>query len=99
MATDTTFVADATVLADQVRDQFLATVKQGNELALNAVNAWSKAVSAIPMPELPEVPGAPKAADFTNATTYSFDLAIELLNIQRDFALQVVNAMTPVATA
>lgn len=98
MATDT-FTTDVTVLADQVRDQFLATVKQSNELALNAVNTWSKAVSALPIPELPEVPGAPKAADLTTATTYSFDLAIELLNIQRDFALQVVNAMTPTATA
>lgn len=101
MAADTTFpyAADATALADQVREQFFATVKQGNELALNAVTSWTKAVAAVPVPELPEIPGALKVSDFTDATKYSFDFAIELLNTQREFALQLVDAMTPAHTA
>lgn len=101
MATATVFPASAelTQLADQVREQFLVTVKQGNDLALSAVNSWSKAVSAIPMPELPEMPGVPALADFSAVTTYSFDLAIELLNIQRDFALQVGSALMPAKSA
>jgi hypothetical protein len=33
------------------------------------------------------------------ATTFTFDLAADLLNAQRDFALQLTNVLVPAKTA
>lgn len=101
MATDTIFPAsaDVTLFAEQAGSQLLALVKQSNEFALNAVNAWSKAVAALPVPEVAEIPGVPALPDYSALTSYSFDLAIDLLNTQREFALQVGAALAPAKAA
>ena len=98
MATDTIFPAsaDITEFAEQAGTQLVSLVKQGNEVALNFVNSWSNAVAALPIPEVPAVPALP---DYSTLTSYSFDLAIELLNVQRDFALQVGAALAPAKAA
>jgi hypothetical protein len=79
-------------MADQVREQLVSTVKQGQQLTVDAVQAWAKAVSVLPTPELPEIPGVAALPDFEATTKYTFDLAIELLNAQRDFALQLAKS-------
>jgi hypothetical protein len=87
--------ADITEFADQVREQVIATVKQGHEIALTAVQSWTKAVAALPVADLPEVPGLSELPDVKTIANYSFDLAIDLLNLQRDFAVQVGQAFVP----
>jgi hypothetical protein len=82
-------------IAQQVREQFVSTVKQGQQLTVDAVQAFTKAVSVLPTPELPEIPGVPALPNVEAVTTYTFDLAIDLLNAQREFALQLASAFTP----
>jgi hypothetical protein len=82
-------------IAQQVREQFVSTVKQGQQLTVDAVQAFTKAVAVLPTPELPEIPGVPALPNVQAVTTYTFDLAIDLLNAQREFALQLASAFTP----
>jgi hypothetical protein len=99
MTTTTTKTAPKTTdlpeIAQQVREQFVSTVKQGQQLTVDAVQAFTKAASVLPTPVLPEIPGVPALPGVVAVTTYTFDLAIELLNAQRDFALQLAGAFTP----
>jgi hypothetical protein len=83
-------------IAQQVREQLVSSVKQGQQLTVDAVTALTKAASVLPTPELPEIPGVPALPGVEAVTTYTFDLAIELLNAQRDFALQLASAFAPV---
>jgi hypothetical protein len=82
-------------IAQQVREQLVSTVKQGQQLTVDAVQAFTKAVSVLPTPELPEIHGVPALPGVEAVTTYTFDLAIDLLNAQRAFALQLASALTP----
>jgi hypothetical protein len=95
-ATKTATETDIPQLAEQIREQLVSTVRQGNQLTVEAVQAWTKAASALPTPELPGLASLPSTEA---ATTYAFDLAIDLLKTQRDFALQVAAAITPSKTA
>jgi hypothetical protein len=86
-------------IAKQVREQFVSTVKQGQQLTIEAVQAWTKAVSVLPTADLPEVPGMPAAKDVEAVTTYSFDFAADLLAAQREFAMQLTAALAPAKSA
>jgi hypothetical protein len=86
-------------LAQKIREQLVSTVQQGQQLSLNAAQAWVKAVSVIPVPDLPTVPGVPTAPSVEAATTYTFDLVTDLLNAQRSFALQLTDVLVPVKSA
>jgi hypothetical protein len=97
--TTRTAASELPELAEQVRSQLLSTVKQGQKLTVDAVQAWTKAASALPTPELPQLPGVASLTDVEAMTTYAFDLAIDLLNAQRDFAVQLAVAFTPVKAA
>lgn len=76
-------------------DQLISTVKQGQSVTLDAARAVAKATSTIPTPNLPKVDGAPELPDLQALTAYSFDLAIELLTAQRDFAVNLATAFAP----
>lgn len=86
-------------IAAQVREQLVSSVKQGQKLTVDAVHAWTKAASALPIPELPQFPGLASLPGVEAITAYTFDLAIELLNAQRDFAVQLAVAFTPIKAA
>lgn len=89
-------------LAQQVREQLLSTVKQGQHLTLDAVQSFAKAAEAFPtpkLPKLPEVAGAPTLPDLKAVTVYTYDLAIDLLTAQREFAVQLATAFTPAKSA
>ena len=83
-------------LAEQVREQLISTIKQGNQLTVEAVQAWTKATDALPTPDLS---GVASLSSAEAVTTYAYDLAIELLKTQREFALQVAAAITPAKSA
>jgi hypothetical protein len=80
-------------LAKKAREQLISTVQQGQQLSLDAVQSWVKAVSVLPMPELPAIPGISAIPSIEAATTFTFDVAADLLNAQRDFALQLTNVL------
>ena len=82
-------------LAQKIREQLVSTVQQGQQMSVDAAQTWVKAVSVLPVPDLPMVPGVPALPDMETATKYTFDIATDLLNAQRDFALQMANVLAP----
>jgi len=97
--TATENVTEIPALAQKSREQFMSTLVKGHQLSIDAAQSWVKAVSALPVMDLPKVPGFPVMSDVEAATKYSFDVAAELLNAQREFALQLTDALTPAKTA
>jgi hypothetical protein len=89
-------MTDLPEIAQQVREQLVSSVKQGQQFTVDAVTAFSKAASVLPTPELLEIPGVPALPGVEAVTTYTFDLAIDLLTAQREFALQLASAFAPV---
>lgn len=86
------------VLADTLREQLIATVKQSQQLSLDAAQTWVKAVSVLPMADMPSIPGVPALPGVEAATKYAFDLAADLLSAQREYVLQLASALVPEKT-
>jgi hypothetical protein len=82
-------------LAQKVRDQLVSTVQQGQQVYVDAAQTMVKAVSVLPVPDLPKLPGVPAVPGVEAVTKYTFGLATDLLNAQRDFALQLANVLSP----
>ena len=85
-------------MAQKFREQLLSTVQQSQQLSVDAAQTWVKAVSVLPvgrLSELPKVPGLPTMPGVETATKFTFDVAADLLNAQRDYALQLANAFAP----
>ena len=100
MATTTTTTtrtakAEMPALAQQIREQLVSTVKQGQQMSVDAAQTWVKAVSVLPIPDLPAIPGIRAVPGVEAATKYAFDVAAELLVAQRDFALQLASVLIP----
>ena len=74
-------------------EQFLSALKQYQQAAVEATQTWAKAVSVFPVAELPSVPGVPAGPSAKDLTTYAFDFTSELLNVQREFVLQLTSAL------
>jgi hypothetical protein len=106
MATPSTKTADETVtetevpaLAQKSREQLLSTVQKGQQLSIDAAQSWMKALSALPVIDLPKIPGIPAVPGLEATTKYTFDLAADLLNAQRVFALELTNTLIPAKKA
>lgn len=98
MATASTKTAPTTEvpeLAQKIREQLVSTVQQGQQLSIDAAQTWVKAASALPVPDLPTVPGLPSFPGVEAVTKFTFDVAADLLNAQRDFALQLTSVLAP----
>ena len=97
MATATTTKPTTEVpdFAQKIREQLISTVRQGQQLSVDAAQAWVKAASVLPVPDLPKVPGIPAVPGVQAASKFTFDLAADLLNAQRDFALQLADVLVP----
>jgi hypothetical protein len=89
MATTTTPAPEMPVIAQKVRAKLIEGVQQTQKLTLDAAQAIAKTTSSIPMPELPALPGLSSIPSVEAATKFTFDFATEMLNTQRDFALEV----------
>jgi hypothetical protein len=99
MATATTRTTPTTEipeLAQKIREQVVSTIAQGQQFSIDAAQTWVKAVSALPLPEMPTVPGVPAVPGVEAVTKFSFDVASDLLNTQRDYALRLANVFVPV---
>jgi hypothetical protein len=92
-------VTEIPALAQKSREQLVSSLQQGQQLSIDAAQSWVKAVSALPVMDLPTIPGIPAMPDMEAATKYTFDVAADLLNAQRVFALQLTNTLVPAKTA
>jgi len=100
MATTTkTTTTEMPALAQKIREQLVSTVRQGQQLSVDAAQTWVKAVSVLPVPDLPVVPGIPALPGVEAATKYTFDVAADLLTAQREFALQLASVFVPQQSA
>ncbi|HZJ05514.1 MAG TPA: hypothetical protein VFD59_08605 [Nocardioidaceae bacterium] len=97
--TKTTPTSEMPDLAHKIREQLVSGIQQGQQLSVDAAQTWVKAVSVLPVPDLPKVPGVPALPGVEAATKYTFDVAADLLQTQRDFALQLANVLVPEKTA
>ncbi|TQC42564.1 hypothetical protein EEB14_48195 [Rhodococcus sp. WS4] len=96
-ATPTAPIAEASTKAG---DQLVSVVKQGQKVALDVAEALAKLTPSIPTPVLLKIEDAPELLpDFQALTTSGFDVAIELLTAQRDFAANLAAAFTPAKAA
>jgi|GEM_PF-485588 len=93
------FTSEVPVLAQKFREQLISNLHQGQQLSVDAAQTWVKAVSALPIIDLPKVHGISVVPDLEAATKFTFDFATDLLNSQREFALQLTSAFTPAKTA
>lgn len=94
-STKTTPTTEVPELAQKIREQLVSTVQQGQQLSIDAAQTWVKAVSVLPVPDLPTVPGLPSIPGVEAVTKFTFDVAADLLNAQRDFALQLTSVLAP----
>lgn len=92
-------VAEMPALAQKFREQLVSTVQQGQQFSIDAAQTWVKAVSALPVMDLPKIPGFSALPSIEATTTFTFDLAAELLNLQREFALELTNTFVPTKAA
>jgi hypothetical protein len=93
--TKTAIKTEVPELAQKIREQLVATVQQGQQFSVDAVETFVKAVSVLPVPDLPTFPGTPALPSFEAATKYTFDVVGDLLNAQREYALQLAKVLVP----
>ncbi|MGZ8693236.1 MAG: hypothetical protein ACXWZT_10965 [Gaiellaceae bacterium] len=84
-------------LSKVAQDQILATIKQGQELALTGVELWAKSVA--PLAKGRQLPISLKTPAPKDVVANSFGFAEQLLASQKDFAEKVVTASAPVLAA
>ena len=81
-------------------DAVIAGVKQGQEVAFTGISLWAEfAGKAFTLPELESLPFVDQLPDPKAVVESSFGFTQELLATQKDFALKVVDALTPAKTA
>jgi hypothetical protein len=81
--------------AQNFREQLLSTVQQSQQLSIDAAQTWVKVVSVLPAMDLPKISGIHAMPNVESATKYTFDVAADLLNAQREYALQLATALVP----
>lgn len=97
--TKTTPIAELRDVSQAIREQFMSTIQQGQQMSVDAAQTWIKAMSELPVAELPKVLGVPAVPGMEAATEYTFDVAADLLNAQRDFTLGLAKALAPTTSA
>ena len=81
-------------LSSAVREDVIASVKQAQQFTLDAVSTWVDVMSKL-APELPTVPFLPARSEVVEGVGTFFELAEELLESQRKFAVDLVGVMVP----
>jgi hypothetical protein len=94
MSSTSTAEAEIPVIAQTLKAQFISGLQQGHKITLEAAEALAKTTKSLPVPEMPSPPVIPGVPSVEAATKFVFDFATELLNSQRDFALEVSKLYT-----
>ena len=93
--TKTKVTTEIPEIAQKVREQLLETVTLAQKSTIEAAQAWAKASAALPTPELPAFPGFSAIPGAEAVTKYTFDVVTDLLNAQREFAVELARLLTP----
>jgi len=93
-------MASTTSTQQELQDQFLATVRKGQEIPLDAIKTMVDTIQnitpRIPSVDLPFADRLPKPQDVVAS---GYDFAGQLLTSQRKFANEVVKAAAPLLEA
>jgi hypothetical protein len=85
-----------TAPAAAMQDAVVSSIKQGQELALSGITAWTDlAGKAFPLPafdSLPFMTAMPEARELMDA---GFGFAAELLAVQKDFTDKLLDSLAP----
>src|SRR5690349_24811157 len=89
-------MASTTSTQRELQDQFLATVRKGQEIALDAIRTMVDTIQTI-TPKVPSVdlPFADRLPTPEDVVASGYDFAEQLLAIQRKFAEDVLAATEP----
>ena len=87
--------SNVTEFAQQAQEQTLTTLRQSQQVIVEAVQAWAQAVEKA-VPETPALPFAEELPTPQQLIHTSFDFAEQLLKAQREFAENLVSAAAPV---
>ncbi len=98
-ATNSSSTAPAPDRSRRVADGVLAGVKAGQQLTVDAVRMWAKVAAVAPVKAMPGLPGVPALPGVAAVTGFTFDLAVDLLQSQREFTLHLADAVTPADAA
>jgi hypothetical protein len=86
--------ATATEFGKTAQEQTLKSVKQSQDVVVEAVRTWASAVEKA-LPETPAIPFADKLPTPQAIVKATFDFAEELLKAQREFIENLLDAATP----
>ncbi|MDI3313135.1 MAG: hypothetical protein QJR12_02260 [Mycobacterium sp.] len=91
---DTASPIDILDLTQKLGEQWVSVVKQSQSVALDVTRRFTEKLPQVPssLSELPAKAGLP---DVPAVAAYGFDLAAELLAAQKDFAVSLLDALTP----
>jgi len=81
-------------LSSAIREDVVASVKQAQQFTLDAVTTWVDVMGKL-APELPTVPFLPARSEVVEGVGTFFEMAEELLESQRKFAVDLVGALVP----
>ena len=81
--------------AQTAQEQTLKTVKQGQQVIVEAIRAWANAVEKA-IPETPAIPYSDELPKPQEIIKTSFGFAEQLLKAQKEFAESVLDAASPV---
>ena len=81
-------------LSSAIREDVVASVKQAQQLTLDTVSTWVDVISKV-VPELPTVPFLPARSDVVEGVGTFYEMAEELLEAQRKFAVDLVGVLVP----
>jgi hypothetical protein len=81
-------------LSSAVREDVVASVKQAQQFTLDAVSTWVDVMSKL-APELPTIPFLPARSEVVEGVGTFFEMAEELLESQRKFAVDLVGVLVP----
>ena len=81
----------AATATDPIKDAFITSIKQGQELAISGITAWSEFTSkAFTAPSFAAMPFDTDPKALVDA---GFGLVGELLTMQKDLTIQLVEAL------
>jgi hypothetical protein len=92
-------MTDTHTAGEQVQQEILKTVRNGQSAVVAAIEAWARTVQSI-TPALPDlnVPFAEKLPKPQELIASAYDFAEQLLASQRKFAEDVLKATAPMLT-
>jgi hypothetical protein len=86
----------ATAPAAAIQEAVLSSIKQGQELTLTSIGAWTDlAGKAFPLPAFETLPFATMMPEARELVDAGFGFATELLAVQKDFSEKLLDAVAP----